>query len=190
MTMEEMFGKKNTADDPQEVDRGTLSDGETEQSEEAAELARLKEENARLRDQALRSLAEVENVRRRAAAERESVVQYANEGLFKELLPIVDDFRRSVESGEKARDFEPFFKGIALINDKFGRLLEQFGVAPIPTVGEAFDVELHEALMRQPSDAPEGTIIGEIEPGYTYSGKVIRHARVIVSAGSPTDSAG
>lgn len=187
--MDEMFGKKNTAEEPEEVEREQTSEAGEDQNTDAAELARLREENVKLRDQALRSLAEVENVRRRSAAERESVIQYANEGLLRELLPIVDDFRRSVESGEKARDFEPFFQGISMINDKFSRLLEQRDVKRITTVGEEFNVELHEALMRQPSDAPEGTIVGEIEPGYTYGGKVIRHARVIVSAGSPAESA-
>jgi len=147
------------------------------------ELERLKEENARLRDQALRSLAEVENVRRRAAQERESIVQYANEGLLRELLPIIDDFRRSVDSGVQGRDFDAYYQGIAMINDKIARVLEAIGVRKIATVGEPFNVELHEALMRQPSDASEDTVIGEIEPGYTLGDRVLRHAKVVVSAG-------
>jgi len=64
------------------------------------------------------------------------------------------------------------------------KLLEGQGGTKIKTVGEPFDVELHEALMRQPSDAPEDTVISELEPGYMFGDKVLRHAKVIVSAGS------
>ena len=71
-----------------------------------------------------------------------------------------------------------------MIDGKFQKLLESHGVKKIETVGQDFDVHLHDALLRQPSDAPEGTVIGELEPGFTYGDKVLRHAKVIVSAGS------
>lgn len=147
-------------------------------------LATLEQENQRLRDQALRAVADLENFRRRALTERDQILLYANERLLKAILPIVDDMQRSVESGEQTRDFESFFQGVTMINEKMKKLLEGQGVTKIKTVGEPFDVELHEALMRQPSDAPEDTVITELEPGYMFGDKVLRHAKVIVSAGS------
>jgi len=181
MTANDIHNEDDRPETP--IETGEDLSGQSPPEDAEDEMERLRQENGKLRDQALRALAEVENVRRRAALDREVITQYANEGLFRDLLPIVDDFRRSVESGEKARDFEPFFQGIQMINDKLGRLLEGRGVTLIPTVGEPFSVEFHEALMRQPSDAPEDTVIGEIEPGYTFGDRVLRHAKVIVSAG-------
>jgi molecular chaperone GrpE len=147
-------------------------------------IASLEQENQRLRDQALRAVADLENFRRRAVTEREQLVMYANERLLRSLLPIVDDFQRSVESGEQTKDFNSFFQGVSMINDKLKRLFEAQGITRIETVGEPFNVELHEALMRQPSEAPEDTVIAELEPGYRYGDRVLRHAKVIVSAGS------
>lgn len=147
-------------------------------------LAALEQENQRLRDQAIRAVADLENFRRRAAQERDQVVLYANERLLKAVLPIVDDFHRSVESGEQNKDFQSFYQGITMIYDKLRKILDAQGVRKIETTGEPFSVDLHEALMRQPSDAPEDTVISELEPGYMYGDRVLRHAKVIVSAGS------
>ena len=147
-------------------------------------ITQLEQENNRLREQALRAVADLDNYRRRAQAEREQIVQYGNERLLRSVLPIVDDFQRSVESGAQTRDFESFFQGVSMINDKLKKMLEAQGVTKIETVGQPFSVDLHEALMRQPSDAPEDTVITELEPGYMYGDKVLRHAKVIVSAGS------
>jgi molecular chaperone GrpE len=144
----------------------------------------LEAENLRLRDQAIRTLAEFDNFRRRTHQEREQYSLYANENLLRGILPIIDDFQRSVESGEQTRDFDNFFKGVAMINDKLVRVLEGLGVVRIKTIGEPFSVDFHEALMRQPSDLPEGTVVGEVEPGYKLGDRVLRHAKVIVSAGS------
>jgi len=147
-------------------------------------LAALQQENQRLRDQAIRAVADLENFRRRAQQEREQFIQYANERLLQSMLPVIDDFQRSVESGGQSRDFESFYQGVSMIHDKLFKILESQGVRKIETVGRPFDVELHEALMRQPSEAPEDTVISELEPGYTYGDRVLRHAKVIVSAGS------
>ena len=146
-------------------------------------IQELEGENETLRDQRLRAIADLDNARRRAEQDVMTTVQYANEGLLKKLLPIVDDFERSVESATEEQGTDPFVKGVAMIRSKLAKLLEEEGVERIEAVGQPFDVELHEAMMRQPSDKPEDIILTELEPGYTYKGKVIRHAKVIVSAG-------
>jgi molecular chaperone GrpE len=156
------------------------------QGEEALRqrIAELEAENQQLRDKALRAVAEVENVRRRSESERLQTLEYANEQLLRKILPIVDDFERSVSSGTQTKDFEAFFKGIEIVHANLLKTLERIGVRRMETVGKPFDVHLHEAIMRQPSDAPEDTIITDVEAGYTYHDRVLRHAKVIISAGS------
>jgi molecular chaperone GrpE len=176
--------KKEIPIDGPETNEGAAEVASHEAENVEERIAALEQENNRLRDQALRAVADLENVRRRAITEREQVVRYANERLLQSILPIVDDLARSVESGAQTKDFESFFQGVSMINDKMRKLLETQGVTRIEPVGEAFDVELHEALMRQPSEAPEDTVIAELEPGYRYGDRVLRHAKVIVSAGS------
>ena len=143
----------------------------------------LETETEALREQRLRAIAELDNARRRAQQDVLNTVRYANEDLLKKFLPIVDDFTRSVESGAETKDFASFYEGVVLIKNKLMKLLEELDVKKIEALGTPFNVDLHEALMRQPSDQPEDTVVTELEPGYTYKDKVIRHAKVIVSAG-------
>lgn len=183
----------STREIPIDEPEGTMNDSNADEAQAAAQpelespemrIEALEDEKNRLRDQALRAVADLENFRRRAMAERQQIIEYANERLLRELLPIVDDFTRSVESGSQTRDFDGFFQGVTMISGKLLKLLEQQGVKKIETAGMEFDVNLHEALMRQPSDAPEDTVISELEPGYMYGDRVLRHAKVIVSAGT------
>lgn len=143
----------------------------------------LETENEGLREQRIRAIADLDNARRRAQQDVLNTVRYANEDLLKKFLPIVDDFVRSVESGAETKDFNSFFEGVALIKNKLMKMLDELDVKQIEALGEPFNVDFHEALMRQPSDKPEDTVVAELEPGYTYKDKVIRHAKVIVSSG-------
>lgn len=143
----------------------------------------LETENETLRDQRLRAIADLDNARRRADQDVLTAVRYASEDVLKKLLPVVDDFIRSVESGAETKDFNSFYEGVAMIRNKLMKLLEDEQVKRIEAVGTPFDVEFHEAMLRQPSDQPEDTVIAELEPGYMYKDKVLRHAKVIVSAG-------
>lgn len=153
-----------------------------ESSDLESRIAELETEIETLKEGRLRAIADMENARRRAQQDVLNTVQYANADLLKKLLPIYDDFERSMQSGEETKDFDAFFRGIELIRKNFAKVLEDVGVEKIETVGREFDVEYHEALMRQPSDEPEGTIITELEPGYVYKDRVLRHARVVVAA--------
>ncbi len=170
------------ADERGQKNGGQAEAGQIEQLE--GRIAELTQENQQLKDQTLRSLAELENFRRRTQQEREQIVLYGNERLLRELLPILDDFQRSVEAGAQTKDFDNFYTGISMIRDKVRRTLEAQGVKRMEVIGQPFDVNFHEALLRQPSDAPEDTVIGELEPGYMYGDRVLRHAKVIISDGS------
>jgi molecular chaperone GrpE len=155
-----------------------------EQQVQSSQAERSEPDAQQLRDQLLRTMADMENMRRRHRQEQQTTIQFANEGLLKEILPIFDDFNRSVEAGGKSRDFDSFYSGVQMITGKLQKALEKLNVRKIETVGAPFDFNLHEAIMRQPSDKPEDTILMEVEPGYIYGDRVIRHAKVIVSAGS------
>ncbi len=147
-------------------------------------IAALEREVAELRDQKLRSIAELDNMRRRAQQQAADTVRYANENLLRQVLPILDDFERSLESSRDSHAEDGFYQGVEMIERKFRKLLESLGVHRIDTVGKPFDVNLHDAILRQPSEAPEDTVITEVEPGYMVGDRVLRHAKVIVSAGA------
>jgi len=136
-----------------------------------------------LHDKYLRLHAEFENYRRRTA--RESLEQ-ARRGEFKvlgSLLGVVDDFDRAIEGGE-GQEAQAFFAGIKMIHDRFNRLLADFGLKTVGAVGDKFDPELHEALMKQPSDSvEEDRIVAVFEKGYAAGDRILRHAKVVVSAG-------
>jgi len=137
-----------------------------------------------LKDQLMRSLADYENLKRRKEQEILSILEYGNEKLLKDLLPIYDDLQRSLVSGSAEGNADVFFNGITLIKNNFDKVFAKYNVEKIECVGSEFDVNFHEALMNQPSDSPEGTVITELEAGYMYNGKVLRHSKVIVSSGN------
>jgi len=136
-----------------------------------------------LRDQLLRKAAEFENYKRRAEADFASIIRNANESLLLELLPVLDDFGRSLEAGREAQNHEALLAGVEMIRSKFLKVLEKQGVVSFESAGKPFDVDYHDALLQVPrSDVPPHTVIQEIEPGYMLNDKVLRHAKVIVSA--------
>lgn len=151
----------------------------------------LEKERDDMRDKYLRKAAEFENYKRRAEQEFASFGKYANEQLIVDLLPIIDDFERSLHVSKDRREFGPFYKGIELIYKKFTKLLESKGVKPIEAEGKPFDVDLHDALMLVPKDNIEpNTVLEEVEKGYLYNDRVIRHAKVVVAKGQESDEAG
>ena len=140
------------------------------------------EEIARLKDQLLRKMAEFDNFRKRTEREFSDLVLNANASLVKELLPIVDDLSRSINSAETVRDVDDFNAGIRMIHDNFIKLLETRGVRSFDAVGEDFDTEKHEAIMQiEKADQPSNAVVEEYEKGYTMNDRVIRHAKVIVN---------
>ena len=112
-----------------------------------------------------------------------NLLKYAAEPFIKSVLSVYDDFERSLSHIDDANSFESTKKGLQLVFDKFNKTLDAQGVKKIEAKGEPFDVHFHEALMQQPVEgvAPH-TVLDVIEPGYLYKDKVIRHAKVIVSA--------
>ena len=124
--------------------------------------------------------ADFENYKKRAARERAEYVTLANERLVKELLPILDDLERALgaaASTRRRRSRRVYGSCIA----RSRRLLERKGVKQIDTDGK-FDPHVHEALLSQPSDAEEGSVIDVVQKGYTLGDRVVRPARVVIAA--------
>jgi len=150
-----------------------------------AQLAEAQAAAEGLRDQLLRKAAEFENYKRRSESDFGLIIKNANENLLLALLPVLDDFGRSLQSGKDAQNHEALLAGVEMIRAKFLKVLEKNGVAPFVSTGKPFDVEYHDALLQIPrTDVPPHTVIQEVEPGYMLHDKVLRHAKVIVSTAS------
>ena len=155
-----------------------LEENQTDLSERVEELEKKNEE---LNDRLIRRLAEFENYKKRTDLEKSEIFKYAAESFIIKVLTVHEDLQRSLshiddENKDALRD------GLKLVADKFTQILDEQGVKKIKTTGEIFDVDFHEALLQQPSkDVPADTILTEVESGYIYKDKVIKHAKVIVS---------
>jgi molecular chaperone GrpE len=139
------------------------------------------------KDQLLRKAAEFENYKRRTEAESLFLIRNANEGLLLALIPVVEDFARSLKSGQEQGETGALLKGVELIYQKLVRVLELQGLVPFESVGKPFDVNFHDALLVVPrAEVVPGTVIEEVERGYRFHDRVLRHAKVIVSSAVET----
>lgn len=156
--------------------------GETITSELEVLLEGLQNERNEINNQLLRTMADFQNYRKRTEQEKSLVRQYATESLIMTLLPVMDNFERTVKAAENGGSMESLVGGVKAIDKQIKIIVEQQGVSRIPAVGQKFDSDLHEALALVPTDEfEEETIIEEIEPGYRMGDKVIRHAKVRVA---------
>lgn len=156
----------------------------------AAEVEDLKRQLAEKQDRLLRALAEVDNVKRRTQRERDDYVRYANEGLVRDLLPIIDNFDRALEAARATQEAAKVVEGIALIQRELLKVLERVGVTRYSAVGERFDPNRHEATGRVVSaNQPPDTVVAELGAGYMLNGRVMRPAQVLVAAAPDEDAA-
>jgi molecular chaperone GrpE len=130
-----------------------------------------------------RVAAEFENFRKRAAREQADFMVRANERLVKELLPVLDDLTRALDAAEK-HEGAKLEEGVRLVHRQLAELLRKEGLAEIDTDGK-FDPHVHEALLTQPSEAPEGSVIDVVQKGYRLGDRVLRPARVVVASAPP-----
>ncbi len=153
-----------------------------EQVEEGPEerLEALQTERDQLFDRLQRLAAEFDNYRKRVAREHADVLARANERLVTALLPVADDLARALEVA-KEHDEAKLEEGVRLVHRALRDLLAKEGLTEIETDGR-FDPHVHEALLSQPSEAEEGSVIQVLQKGYRLGGRVLRPARVIVAA--------
>ena len=146
-------------------------------------LAGLQADLDRFRDLALRSQADFENYKKRAAREKEDAVKYANSSLLQRLVSILDNFELGLAAAKTESSQSPIYSGMVLVQKQLNDLLEENGLHAIEAEGKKFDPNLHEAIAHEASDSPEETVIRQARRGYRFKDRLLRPARVIVSSG-------
>ena len=158
-------------------------DSNSEENNMESKIKELETENAELKDKFLRKHADFENFRKRMFKEKEDSIKFANSNLLGDLIPIIDDFERAINSAENSKDFDTFLKGVEMIEKQFASMLEKkWGLKRFDAAGENFDPEKHEAFMMEESaDVEEPQVVEVFQKGYQLNERVIRHAKVKVS---------
>ena len=164
---------------PEVLNEEVLNDENGEQAVDETEV--LKERIAELEDKNLRMMAEFDNYRRRTNKEKLELIETAGERIFKEMLPLVDDFERATDAMEKTDDIESVREGIKLIQQKFISFLDKQDVHAIETDGVDFNTDEHEAITTfAAGEDKKGKVIDCTQKGYKLGDKVIRFAKVVV----------
>ena len=190
--------KKPEAVDNNDIEINDVADEESIDAEAAKEMAQeeldevgklqkeLEETKAQLekeKKEYLFLMAEFDNFRKRTLKEKSELIKNGGESAMKGLLPIIDDFERSIQAINDSSDASSIKEGVELIYNKFLKYLEQNGVSVIESdKGTDFDTELHEAVTTFPAgdDSLKGKVIDTVQKGYKLHDKVIRHAKVVV----------
>jgi len=160
----------------QQVD-AACAEGEDKPSDLEAELAAEK-------DRLLRLQAEMQNLRNRQSREIADERRYAPMSLLRDLLPVVDNIDRAVEAAEQQGEAASLLEGFKLVRQLLVGILEQHDCQPIDALGEPFDPQVHEAILKQPSDEhPTDHVSLVTQQGYQLHDRVVRPSQVIVSAG-------
>jgi molecular chaperone GrpE len=170
--------------DLQESAGAAAASDEAVATAQADELASLRQEKESLQDRLLRTAAEFDNYRKRIDRERRELSEFAAADLLAELLPIVDNFERALQTAALP-ETDPFRKGIELIHRQMLDLLRKRGVKPIEALGSTFDPNFHQAVIHEASDAHrEGEVMAELQRGYMLGDRLLRPAMVKVAKAS------
>ena len=145
----------------------------------AVTLDSLAAEKAEWHDRALRVTAEFHNFRRRVEKEKVELLDYASTEAVRPLLVVLDDFERALKTESADKEY---VKGMELIYQRFFEALKKMGLEPMDSQGKPFDPHLHHAIeMVQTSEAPDHTVLAELQRGYNFKGKLLRPAMVKVA---------
>lgn len=176
--------QKDHTEDPEnnkeELNQPEREEISTDLTEE--KIKELEKQSAEWQDKFLRKVAEFENYKRRSETDQLNLLKYAAESFIIKLLPVVDDFERSISHLKDEKSLSQVEEGIKLVYNKLIKTLEEQGVKKIESIGKPFDVNFHEAVMQMKNESvPPHTVLEEVQTGYLYKDRVIRHSKVIVS---------
>ncbi|HAZ12790.1 MAG: nucleotide exchange factor GrpE [Bdellovibrionales bacterium GWA2_49_15] len=152
--------------------------------EELAEVKEIKKEEIDYKSKYFYIAAEMDNMRKRFDREREGIVKYGTDKLLSALVPVLDNFDRTIEAVANDEDVKVknLRKGIEMIRQQFVQVLEDNGLKSVSSIGKKFDPNFHEALTQEESDAhEEGTILREYEKAYVLNGRLLRAAKVVIA---------
>ncbi|MDR2068734.1 MAG: nucleotide exchange factor GrpE [Spirochaetaceae bacterium] len=177
-------GEEASAEQDARADQcGGKDEAPPEPAEDAEERIQALEEQLReAGDQYLRKAAEFENFRKRMNREKQEAIDFANQSLLQDLIPVIDDFERAIKSAETSRDFDGFYEGISMIEKRLISQLEnKWALKRFDSAGESFDPNRHEAIMMEKSaEITEPVVQEDFLKGFTLKDRVIRSAKVKV----------
>lgn len=182
-------GQNGTDAEPATEQNGTAAEGSNPNAESApvAEmeeaLSNLQDDLRRAEEAYLRAVADLQNYRRRVSHELQREREVGKASVIEDILPVLDNFERTLEAGKAGASLESLLEGVQLVERQLRAALERHGLRPIEAQGEPFDPELHEAVVTEPSDKAEGTILEVLERGYLLGDRVVRPAKTKVSKG-------
>lgn len=169
------MSKKHPADPPAEPEAPAP---ETPAADPAAEAEKF-------RDLAMRTAADFDNFRKRAAREKEDAIRYANSSLLENLLPVVDNFELGLDAARSAPDAAAILQGLDMVARQLRDFLASAGLEEIKTEGVEFDPNLMEAVGHEPdAHVPENSVLRQTRRGYKLRDRLLRPASVVVSKGS------
>ncbi len=172
----------NTSDKKEATEEKSSKKKKSKKDKKQAELDELKQKLSDISDKHLRLQAEFDNFRRRTIKEKADLIKSGGESVLVNILPVIDDFERALDSLKDVSDDDAGKQGTALIYNKFEEFLKQNNVKEIEALNHNFNVDLHEALTKIP--APEkklkGKVVDVVQKGYLLNEKVIRFAKVII----------
>jgi len=196
------MSKEDKIKDKENLNESTVNNGKTVHNDSSGNKSRFKKDKKNtadagdevirqwqskcdeLDDKYVRLYSEFDNYRKRTQKERIEFSKNASEDIILSLLPVMDDLERALVSTLKINDGMEVVpkEGLQLIYKKFKGLLSQKGLEVIPSVGELFDVDFHDAITNipAPSEDMKGKVVDEVEKGYKLNGKVIRYSKVVV----------
>ena len=152
---------------------------ETQETEEQQPV----DELTKWREMALRTAAEYDNYRKRCVKDREDFTKYANRSLLEELLPVIDNFEMGMQMAAQQGTDSMIYIGMSMVQKQLADFLAGQGVEAIEAApGQEFDHNVHEAIMSEPSEQPEGTIIRILRRGYNLRGRLLRPVNVVTAA--------
>lgn len=133
-------------------------------------------------EQYLRTLADMENLRKRTQRDKEELAKFANENILREILPVIDNLERAVEHAEQAESNDGLFEGVQMTLTQFSQLLSKFGVEPVEAVGQIFDPAYHQAMGQMESEEhPANTVVQQMQKGYQLNERLLRPAFVMLA---------
>jgi molecular chaperone GrpE len=174
-----------TDETPPQSRPNTSAHDPTDEATEESLLAQMQNDVDRFKDLALRTQADFENFRKRAAREKEEAAKYANAAFLERLLPILDSFELGLNAARSGAKDSPILAGMEMVAKQLEDFLLSVGVEPIKAEGQPFDPNLHEAVAQEASaDVPEGVIVRQLRKGFKLRDRLLRPATVMVSKGS------
>jgi molecular chaperone GrpE len=183
-----IFKKMSNKENETEKDQTNLSEEQNTAEEvvptdeKETQVIELQSKVNELNDKYLRLYSEFDNFRKRTTKEKIELIQTAGEDVFKNVLPVLDDFERAIKANIETTDIKAVNDGVNLVYNKLKSTLTQKGLEEMKSVGEVFNPDIHEAITNipAPSEEMKGKVVEELEKGYILNGKIIRFAKVII----------